>query len=364
MNGTQKISNQGVSIWLDYLSRDLLNSGDLKDLIARKNVVGITTNPSIFQQSITTSNSYDLSPFSDVDTAVWTLIADDVRHACDVLKPVYDATGGVDGRVSIEVDPRLARDFLKTRLEVERLFRLVDRENVMIKIPATKESLPAITEALARGISVNVTLIFSHARYREVMRAFTDGLEAARKNGLDLSKIHSVASFFVSRIDTLVDSLLEQNSSPAALALRGQTAVSYARLAYQEYQNFFQNNEQWTSLAASGAHPQRPLWASTGVKNPDYPPTLYVDRLAYSGVVNTMPASTLMSVYDHSNPASYPQNTAEEAEQAAAVLTQLEQLGIHMNAVVDQLEQEGVAKFITSWQDLLADLQAKLPSKH
>jgi transaldolase len=358
MNGTEELSRQGTSIWLDYLSRSLISSGELQKLIDEKNIVGVTTNPSIFQKSITESADYDLSGFSDVETAVWTLISDDVRNACDVFKPIYDRTNGVDGRVSIEVDPRFAHDFLKTRLEVERLFKLVDRENVMIKIPAIKESLPAITEALSQGISVNVTLIFSHERYREVIRAFVDGIEAAKKNGHDITKIHSVASFFVSRIDTLVDGLLEQNGSEEASALRGKIAVSYAQLAYGVYEDFFNTNEQWAELEKAGAHRQRPLWASTGTKNPIYSPTIYVDTLAFPDTVNTMPEATLDAVYEKSDSALYP-NVGDHANQQAT-LDKLEKLGVSMPNVVAQLEKEGVEKFIESWEELLANIQGKL----
>jgi transaldolase len=321
-------------------------------------VVGVTTNPSIFQKSITESETYDLNKFNDTETAVWTLVADDVRDACDILRPIYDQSNGVNGRVSIEVDPRLAHDFLKTKLEAARLFKLVDRENVMVKIPATKEGLPAITETLAQGISVNVTLIFSHQRYQEVMSAFVDGIEAAQKNGHDISKIHCVASFFVSRIDTLVDELLEQNGSDEALALRGKIAVSYTQLAYQEYEKFFANNAQWTELENAGANKQRPLWASTGTKNPDYSPTIYVDTLAFAEIVNTMPEATLSAVFDHSDEKLYPNN--DSYKNASLNLEKLASLGISMSEVVEQLEKEGVEKFIVSWEELLSDIQSRL----
>lgn len=357
-SGTQKISGRGVSIWLDYLSRDLIDSGELEKLIKEKNVVGVTTNPSIFQQSITKSTSYDFSEFYDVDTAVWDLVSRDVHDACDVLKPIYERSCGVNGRVSIEVDPRLAHDFIKTKLEAERLFKLVDRENVMVKIPATKEGLPAITETLAKGISVNVTLIFSHERYREVMGAFMNGIVAAKNNGHDISKIHSVASFFVSRIDTLVDELLEQNGSEEALSLRGRTAISYAQLAYREYENFFTENEQWATLETAGANKQRPLWASTGTKNPTYSPTLYVDTLVFPDVVNTMPEATLDAVFENSNDALYPTN--DSYAEAESVFGRLSGLNISMNDVVEELEKEGVEKFIQSWEGLLEDIRSKL----
>ena len=357
-SGTQKISDRGVSIWLDYLSRDLINSDGLQKLINEKNVVGVTTNPSIFQKSITESTTYSLDGFSDIDTAVWTLISDDVRQACDILRPVYENTKGANGRVSIEVDPHLAHDSTQTEAEAERLFKLVDRDNVMVKIPATKEGLPAITNTLAKGISVNVTLIFSHERYREVMQAFIDGLEAARNNGFDISKIHSVASFFVSRIDTLVDGLLEQNGAEEALSLRGKIATSYVQLAYREYNNFFNDNQQWLNLQEAGANKQRPLWASTGTKNPDYSPTLYVDTLVFPNVVNTMPEATLNAVHDNSDEALYP--TQESYIIAETALEQAKSVGISMEAVVDQLEKEGVEKFIQSWQELLANIASKL----
>jgi len=357
VNGTQKITDRGVSIWLDYLSRDLISSGGLQKLLGEKNVVGVTTNPSIFQKSITETSAYDLTGFSDADAAAWTLISDDVRAACDVMRPAYDKSGGADGRVSIEVDPRLAHDFARTKAEVDRLYKLVGRENVMVKIPATPESIPAMTEALAQGVSVNATLIFSHERYREVMGAFVDGVQAAKANGLDVSKLHSVASFFVSRIDTFVDPLLEKDGSAEARGLLGKVAYNYVRLAYREHERFFAGNERWAELERAGAHKQRPLWASTGTKNPGYSPTIYVDALVYPGVVNTMPEPTLNALYGASDESLYPGAGYEAAEDA---LAKLGKLGVSMADVTSHLEKDGVLKFIQSWEELLADIQRKI----
>ncbi|HLR99035.1 MAG TPA: transaldolase, partial [Mycolicibacillus parakoreensis] len=279
------LSAAGVSVWLDDLSRNRLTTGNLAELIASRSVVGVTTNPTIFQKALAEGDSYDAqiaelaARGADVDAAIRTATTDDVRDACDVLAPQYEASGGVDGRVSIEVDPRLAHETDKTVAQAVELWKIVDRPNLFIKIPATKAGLPAITATLAEGISVNVTLIFSVQRHREVMEAFLAGLEAARTAGHDLAQIHSVASFFVSRVDTEIDSRLEKIGSPDALALRGQAGVANARLAYGAYREVFENpdtNGRFAALTAAGAAVQRPLWASTGVKNPDYPDTLYV----------------------------------------------------------------------------------------
>ncbi|MBF6414446.1 transaldolase, partial [Nocardia cyriacigeorgica] len=272
------LSAAGVSVWLDDLSRDRINSGNLAELIATRGVVGVTTNPTIFQGALSKGHAYDAqvaalaAQGADADAAIRTITTDDVRAACDVLAPVFEQTGGVDGRVSIEVDPRLAFDADRTVAQAVELWKIVDRPNLFIKIPATEEGLPAITAVLAEGISVNVTLIFSVARYRSVMGAYLDGLRKARTAGHDLAYIHSVASFFVSRVDTEIDKRLEAIGSPEALALRGQAGVANARLAYAEYQDVFDggaHTSTYSHLAAMGANRQRPLWASTGVKNPE-----------------------------------------------------------------------------------------------
>jgi len=284
------LTNAGVSIWLDDLSRDRLVSGSLAELAAHDHVSGVTTNPSIFAKAITGSQAYgqqlrDLSiRGASVSTALRDLTTFDVRWACDVLRPVYDATAGIDGRVSIEVDPRLAHDTETTIAEARALWWLVDRPNLFIKIPAARQGIPAIAACLAEGISINVTLIFSLRRYEAVMDAFLDGMEKARQAGRDLSSITSVASFFVSRVDTEVDARLDKIGTSDAAALRGRAAIANARLAYQHYEEVF-GTPRWTALRDAGARPQRPLWASTSVKDPAYPDTRYVTDLGAPGVV-------------------------------------------------------------------------------
>ncbi|WP_458246539.1 transaldolase [Streptomyces sp. MAI_2237] len=362
----KRLSDEGVSIWLDDLSRRRIESGNLAELVANSNVVGVTTNPSIFQAAIGSGEGYE-EQLADlavrgvtVEEAVRMMTTADVRAAADVLRPVYDATGGRDGRVSIEVDPRLAHDTKATVAEARQLAWLVDRPNVMIKIPATKAGLPAITEVIGLGISVNVTLIFSLERYREVMDAYLAGLEKARAKGLDLSVIHSVASFFVSRVDSEVDKRLAALSSPEAAALKGKAALANARLAYQAYEEVF-GGERWTALAGARANKQRPLWASTGVKDPAYKDTLYVDELVAPGTVNTMPEATLNATADHGEITG--DTVTGGYEQAHADLTAVEALGISYAEVVQQLEDEGVAKFETAWQELLDAVTKSLDSK-
>src|ERR1700722_454962 len=290
------LSSAGVSVWLDDLSRQRLQSGNLQELIDTKSVVGVTTNPSIFQAALAEGDAYDgqvaelAERGADVDATIRTVTTDDVRNGCDVLRPQWEASDGIDGRVSIEVDPRLAHETDKTVAQAIELWKIVDRPNLLIKIPATKAGLPAITAVLAEGISVNVTLIFSVDRHREVMDAYLAGLEKAREAGHDLSKIHSVASFFVSRVDTEIDKRLEKIGTDEALALRGQAGVANARLAYAAYEEVFVGGRRYAPLEADGARVQRPLWASTGVKNPDYSDTLYVTELVAPNTVNTMHA--------------------------------------------------------------------------
>ncbi|WP_081706174.1 transaldolase [Nocardia sp. CNY236] len=363
------LSAAGVSVWLDDLSRTRIRSGNLADLIATRSVVGVTTNPTIFQSALSESDAYAdrvdelAAQGADVDTAIRTITTDDVRAACDVFAPVYEATGGVDGRVSIEVDPRLAFDTDKTVAQAIELWKIVDRPNLFIKIPATEESLPAITAVIAQGISVNVTLIFSVQRYRAVMGAYLDGLKEATVAGRNPAKIHSVASFFVSRVDTEIDKRLDAIGTPAALALRGKAGIANARLAYAEYQDVFdggRHTSTYAKLAASGAHRQRPLWASTGVKNPDYPDTMYVTELVAPNTVNTLPEKTLQAVADHGTigGATIP-GTAAAAEQ---VFDQLTKVGIDLDDVFTVLEREGVDKFEKSWTDLLSATSNELRS--
>ncbi|KJK39202.1 transaldolase [Streptomyces variegatus] len=362
----QRLSGEGVAIWLDDLSRRRIESGNLAELVATRNVVGVTTNPSIFQAAIGSGAGYEeqLADLAvrgvSVDEAVRMMTTADVRAAADVLRPVFDATGGRDGRVSIEVDPRLAHDTRATVAEARQLAWLVDRPNVMIKIPATKAGLPAITEVIGAGISVNVTLIFSLERYREVMDAYLAGLERARAAGLDLSGIHSVASFFVSRVDAEIDKRLTLLGTDEALALKGRAALANARLAYETYEHVF-DGERWQVLEGAGANRQRPLWASTGVKDPAYKDTLYVDELVASGTVNTMPEATLNAVADHGDVRG--DTVTGGYDRARADLAAVERLGIAYDEVVRQLEDEGVAKFEVAWQDLLDAVTKSLNSE-
>lgn len=358
-----QLSAQGVSVWLDDLSRELIESGDLAGLIRERNVVGVTSNPTIFASALAKGDRYTEQVAAlarrgvSVEEAVFEITTDDVRRACDVFAPVHASTGGLDGRVSLEVDPRLAHDTDRTIESARTLWAAVDRLNVMIKIPATRAGLPAIRAALADGISVNVTLIFSLQRYREVMEAFLEGLEQARVAGRDLSTIASVASFFVSRVDTEVDKRLDAIGTEEALALRGKAAVANARLAYRDFDEVFAT-ARWEVLRDAGARVQRPLWASTGVKNPNYSDTLYVTELVAPHVVNTMPMATLEAVADHGEVTG--DTVHGTYGDAAAVLDRLAQLGIDYTDVTDVLEREGVDKFEKSWQELLGTVTDEL----
>ncbi|BBZ28307.1 transaldolase [Mycolicibacterium madagascariense] len=361
------LSAEGVSVWLDDLSRERLQTGNLQNLIDTHSVVGVTTNPSIFQAALSKGTAYDdqvkelAERGADVDATIRTVTTDDVRNACDVLAKVYETSGGVDGRVSIEVDPRVAHDTDKTILQAVELWKIVDRPNVLIKIPATKAGLPAITAVIAEGISVNVTLIFSVERHREVMDAYLAGLEKAKDTGHDLSKIHSVASFFVSRVDTEIDKRLEDIGSEEALELRGKAGVANARLAYAAYQQVFVGGERFEALAADGARVQRPLWASTGVKNPDYSDTLYVTELVAKNTVNTMPEKTLEAVADHGEVKG--DTISGTAGASQMVFDQLASIGIDLTDVFLVLENEGVDKFEKSWGELLEATQGQLDEK-
>ena len=357
------LGSRGVSIWLDDLSRQRLVTGSLADLAAQHHVTGVTTNPAIFAKAIAGGDAYaeqirDLwARGALVGDALRAMTAFDVRWACDVLRPVYDATGGVDGRVSIEVDPRLAYETEATIAEARFLWWLVDRPNLFIKIPAARQGLPAIAACLAEGISINVTLIFSLVRYGEVMDAFLDGLERARQGGRELAPIASVASFFVSRVDTEVDARLDKIGTPAAAALRGRAATANARLAYQHYERMLAS-PRWAALAAAGAHPQRPLWASTSVKDPAYPDTRYVTDLVAPGVVNTMPEATLRAVADHGQiPGDSVRGHYADARQ---VLRELEAIGVDYGDVTEGLESNGLAAFDASWRELGDQLRTAL----
>ena len=361
---TQALSDAGVSIWLDDLSRSRLTSGSLQKLIGEQNVVGVTTNPSIFAAALSkgdadyTEQVAELAAAgADVEEAVFQITTQDVTQACDLFAPVATASKGIDGRVSIEVDPRSAHDAAATIAEAKKLSAKVDRENVFIKIPATLEGLEAITATLAAGISVNVTLIFSLERYRAVINAFLSGMEQAKENGHDLSKLHSVASFFVSRVDTEIDKRLDAIGTEEATALKGKAGLANARLAYQVFEEDF-SSDRWSVLAASGARPQRPLWASTGVKDPSLPDTLYVTGLVAPQVVNTMPEKTLNAASDHAEVTGDTiTGTYDESNQ---VLDSLAGLGIDYNDVVLLLENEGVEKFEAAWVELLADVRHAL----
>jgi transaldolase len=359
----KRLSEEGVAIWLDDLSRKRITSGNLAELLDQQHVVGVTTNPTIFQKAISEGDGYD-QQLSDlaarkvtVEEAIRMITTADVRDAADILRPVFDATGGQDGRVSIEVDPRLAHNTKATVAEARQLAWLVDRPNTLIKIPATKAGIPAITETIGNGISVNVTLIFSLERYREVMDAYLSGLEKAKAKGLDLSQIHSVASFFVSRVDTEVDKRIDALGTDEAKALRGKAAIANARLAYQAYEEVF-SSERWNALEREGANKQRPLWASTGVKDKAYQDTMYVTELVAPNTVNTMPEATLYATEDHGEITG--NTVAGTYEQARADLDAVEQLGIKYDDVVQLLEDEGVEKFEASWTDLLKSTEAEL----
>src|SRR4051794_38067462 len=358
-----RLSEFGVSVWLDDLSRELLAGGELRKLIDERHVVGVTSNPTIFASALAKGDRYEdqvrslAARGADVETTVFEITTDDVRSGCDVFLPVYEATNHVDGRVSIEVDPRLARDTGKTIEAARLLWRTVDRPNVMIKIPATAEGLPAITQAISEGISVNVTLIFSLERYRAVMNAFVTGLEQARTNGIDISTIASVASFFVSRMDTEVDKRLDAMGTDEAKQLRGKAGIANARLAYQAYEEVI-GGERWKTLVAAGARVQRPLWASTGVKDPAYPDTMYVAELGAADTVNTMPSKTLDAVADHGE---FSGDTVRgRYDEAQQVLDRLERLGISYTEVTELLEREGVDKFDKSWAELLQTVTDEL----
>lgn len=362
---TEDLSAAGVSIWLDDLSRARIETGNLADLIATRNVVGVTTNPTIFQGAIGNpdDDSYDAkiaqlaAEGASADDAIFRITTDDVRDASDVFRPVFDATGGVDGRVSIEVSPDLAHDTAATVAQAKALWATVDRPNALIKIPATKAGIPAIAETLAAGISVNVTLIFSLDRYAEVIDAYLEGIERAKAAGHDISKIHSVASFFVSRVDTEVDKRLSGYSDPDADALKSKAGLANARLAYELYEEVFASDRA-KALLAEGATVQRPLWASTGVKDPSLPDTLYVTELVAPGVVNTMPEKTLQATYDHGVVTG---DTVTGGYVAAHhVFDQLAELGVDFADVTQVLEDEGVEKFIASWHDLQATVATAL----
>jgi transaldolase len=362
-NATKDLAAAGVSVWLDDLSRELLDSGDLQKLIDERGVVGVTTNPTIFANALSKGDRYQdqvdalVKKGADTDLAVFEITTDDVRAASDVFKPLFESTGGQDGRVSIEVDPRLARDTAGTIDSAKKLWATVDRPNAMIKIPASLEGLPAITAVIGEGISVNVTLIFSLERYRAVIDAYLAGLEQAKAKGIDLSTIRSVASFFVSRVDTEIDKRLNAIGTDEAKALKSKAGVANAQLAYRAFEESTAT-ARWEELAAAGAHVQRPLWASTGVKDPKLPDTLYVVELVAKNTVNTMPGATLEATFDHGQvrgdtvTGSYA--TADETMNALAAV------GVDYDDVVALLETEGLDKFEKSWGELLGTVTDEL----
>jgi transaldolase len=359
----KQLSAAGVSIWLDDLSRERIKTGNLQQLISESSVVGVTTNPTIFASALAKGEQYDeqmrelAAVDSSVEDAIKALTTDDVRNACDLFADVYAASKGFDGRVSIEVEPGLAMNTEGTTAEAADLFKIVDRPNVLIKIPATKPGLPAITAAIAEGISVNVTLIFALERYRGVIDAYLSGLEQAAANGHDLSTIHSVASFFVSRVDSEVDKRLDAIGGDEAKALKSKAALANARLAYALFEEEF-SSERFAALEAKGANRQRPLWASTGVKDPNLPDTLYVTELIVANTVNTMPEKTMRAFADHGEvQGDKVSGTEAEAQQ---VFDQLEAVGVDFDDVVDVLEKEGVQKFDASWAELVETVQTAL----
>jgi transaldolase len=358
-----ELSEAGVSIWLDDLSRERLVSGNLQHLIEDMHVVGVTTNPTIFANAVEHGDAYDryvrelAERGASVTDTVREITVTDVRDACDVFRRTWERTDGIDGRVSLEVDPDLAFDTDATTAEALDLWKSVDRPNLLVKIPATEAGLPAITRALSEGVNVNVTLIFSIERYRAVMDAFLAGMEQAAANGHELGSIASVASFFVSRVDTEVDKRLDKIGTQEALELRGKAAIANARLAYAAFQEVF-GGERWQRLAAQGGRPQRPLWASTGTKNPAYSDTYYVTELVVADTVNTMPEKTLLAVADHGE--VHGDAVSGRAAEAQGVFDALVAVGIDVDDVFQVLEQEGVEKFVASWRELLGTVQEQL----
>ncbi|WP_426624164.1 transaldolase [Leifsonia sp. McL0607] len=353
---TAALSAAGVSIWLDDLSRERIATGGLQALIAERNVVGVTTNPTIFATALSKGEAYAdqvkalAAAGTPVDEAIFEITTDDVADASDIFHAVFEASNGVDGRVSIEVEPGLAHDAHGTIEQAKKLAAKVDKPNVLIKIPATVEGLEAITETIAAGISVNVTLIFSLERYRQVIDAYLTGLEKAKAAGIDLSGIQSVASFFVSRVDTEVDKRLTAVGTDEALALKSKAGVANARLAYELYEQEFATDRA-KALVAAGANEQRPLWASTGVKDPSLPDTLYVTELVAPNTVNTMPEKTLEATFNHGEIAG--DTVTGNYADAKGVLDALAGLGIDYDDVTATLEREGVDKFNVSWDELV-----------
>jgi len=362
-SSTEALSSAGVSIWLDDLSRERIKSAGLEKLIAERNVVGVTTNPTIFASALAKGEAYDdqvatlAKAGTSVNDAVFEIMTQDVAAASDIFRSIYDETNGLDGRVSIEVEPLLAHDAVGTIAQAKQLWAQVDKPNALIKIPATIAGLEAITETIAAGISVNVTLIFSLDRYRAVINAYLTGLEKAKAAGLDLSELHSVASFFVSRVDTEIDKRLNAIGTDEAKALKGKAGVANARLAYQIFEQQFAS-ERAAGLLAAGANRQRPLWASTGVKDPAVLDTTYVVALVAPEVVNTMPENTLEATFDHG--VIEGDSITGSYDASNAVMDSIAGVGISIPEVTELLEKEGVEKFIVSWNELLDTVAAAL----
>ena len=354
-----ELSELGQSVWIDYLSRHLLQSGELARMMEEDAVVGVTSNPTIFQKAIAEGDAYDeqmrevLAEEQDAKEVFLRLAVEDVKNACDLLRPVWDGGQGQDGYVSIEVDPNLAYDTQKTIDEAQRLHELVDKPNCFVKIPATKEGLPAIEEMIARGRSINVTLIFSLQRYVEVVEAYLRGLERLVENGGDPGPVASVASFFVSRVDTEADRRLDEAGAPDDL--KGKLAVANAKLAYERYQELF-SGERWAALEAKGARSQRCLWASTSTKNPEYRDVMYVEELIGPETVDTMPEETIEAFQDHGRVALTLDRGVDEAQR---VFEQVAEAGVDYDDVVATLEREGVDKFADSFKELLDGVRAK-----
>src|SRR4051794_1751612 len=355
-----QLSELGQSVWIDSLSREMMDSGELERLIEEDAVVGVTTNPSIFQKALD-SDSYDeqmrevMDDQEDDKEVFFELAVTDVQRACDILRPVWDDGKGRDGWVSLEVEPDIAFDTDATRREAKRLNELVDRPNVFIKIPATEAGLQAIEDSIAAGIPINVTLIFSLERYKKVAEAYVKGLERLVEDGGDPSKLASVASFFVSRVDTEADKRLEEIGTDEALALRGKLAIANAKLAYEAYEEIF-SGDRWEKLASAGASAQRCLWASTSTKNEDYRDVIYVEELIGPDTVNTMPVDTVKAFQDHGEVDSTLEQGADEARE---LLDKLEQAGIDYDDVTRVLEEEGVQKFADSFKELLDGVAKK-----
>jgi transaldolase len=358
----ERLSDLGQSVWVDFLSRESIHGGHLQELIDDYSVVGATSNPTIFEKAMSAGSAYDeqlhelAAQDASVEATFWALAEQDIADACDLFRPVWDGGGGRDGYVSLEVDPRLAYDTLHTYREAMRIHKSVERPNLMVKIPATKPGLAAIEDVIAKGHSINVTLIFSLGRYAEVAESYVRGIERLVAEGGDPRKVASVASFFVSRIDTEADRRLQEVGAPAEL--QGKLAIANARLAYAHYLEVF-DGPRWEYLAGKGATPQRVLWASTSTKNPNYQDTLYVEELIGPDTVNTMPEETIKAYQDHGSPQPRLHSGVAEARQ---LLAELERVGVDYDDVTETLEREGVEKFSASFEELMQSLRAKQQS--